>query len=345
MTSHSEISRQLVRRVNQLYHRLTQERFDTDHYWRHRAERLFWQQVGQQVLSCPHRSKWTLVDLACGTGFVTQNLAPYLTPDDRIIAIDVDEAPLRSTATKWQKVTRLVAQPPRLWRMACDGHQLPLASGSVNLLAINAALHHLPDSSAVLAEIDRVLKPGGWFALGFEPNRTHFRSPLAGCVRVLDRMSWYGNWEQNRRRLGQLAARCRRSLTIPTTMPAMNAGPLSDMAAAEIISQQLHAEGAIGEHLSPTSVMDLVDPHARGGGEEQGFDFRQLLQQHLDKYQVHSLTCTDYLGESVRRFPTVRRMADCLLSIAAPRHGSLFSWLIRKPMDSSTCPEEPPCVA
>jgi ubiquinone/menaquinone biosynthesis C-methylase UbiE len=51
-----------------------------------------------------------------------------------------------------------------------DAENLPFTSGSCDGAFTVASLHHLPDPLTALREIRRVLKPGGVFALGTEPN-------------------------------------------------------------------------------------------------------------------------------------------------------------------------------
>lgn len=51
-----------------------------------------------------------------------------------------------------------------------DAENLPFAPNSFDGAFTVASLHHLPDPLAALREIGRVLRPGGVFALGTEPN-------------------------------------------------------------------------------------------------------------------------------------------------------------------------------
>lgn len=59
-----------------------------------------------------------------------------------------------------------------------DGHRINLPSGSVDRIICNDAFHHVPNQGEVLAEMARVLKPGG--IAGFaEPGRFHSQSPTS----------------------------------------------------------------------------------------------------------------------------------------------------------------------
>ena len=332
----------LVRRVNQLYHELTHASFDDEHRYRHRVEQPFWESVARVVLgrSVAQTARATsppadptpervVVDLACGTGFVTTILAPWLGPQDRVIAIDLGRAPLAVTARKWQTTLAARQDPdpaPRLDQLVADGQHLPLADRSVDLLAINASLHHLPDPPAALRQIDRVLKPGGHFALGFEPNHDHFASPAAaGLARTFDRAFWYASPRQNWRRLT-------RAVTGPAGTPARPSDVPDDVLTAAI-NDRLAQDGLVHEPVATERLLDLVDPHARGTDGPAGFDPAGLLRRIMPDYRALRLASSDYLGQSARQWPLVRRFADLVLGTLLPHHGSLFSWLIRKPRD------------
>jgi ubiquinone/menaquinone biosynthesis C-methylase UbiE len=303
----------LIRRVNQLYHELTAERFDAEHAARHQAECIFWQKVGKQLLADRSRKSWTVVDLACGSGFVGRTLQPYLKATDRLLAVDMSEGFLRHALDNQQTET---------WAMIADGQSLPLADSSVDLICINAALHHLPRPAAALREIDRVLSPGGYFALGFEPNREHFDSPLfRRLTKGLDRLRWYASPTQNRRRLRKMVGRQDRALKN------------HDDVLADAINNKLLSTGLIDRPLSMSDVLNLVDPHSRDEHDEQqaGFVPFALLRESMPEYVLYHLNSSDYLGLSARLLPVLRRVADVTLNRLAPRHGLLFSWLVRKP--------------
>ena len=336
ITMATEPDEALILRINQLYHELTRDIFEELHRHRFRVQGPFWEKMARVTLRearpgrpvevaarAPSHPR-VVVDLACGTGFVARILGTNLTPHDRLIALDLGEAPLKTAGRSWESLHKQRRDGPALVRLAGDAQTIPLADVCADLVAMNASLHHVPDPWKVLGEVDRILKPGGFFALGFEPNRPHFESAaLAGLARGLARLQWYASPRQNRRRL-------RTWIGWPTTDRNEN-GPSDWTAVAEAMNTQLLREGLVDRPLGPSRLLDLIDPHARGDDEDNGFDPSELLRQAMPDYQTLLLLTSDYLGETARFCPTIRAVSDATLRAFAPGQGSLFSWLVRKP--------------
>lgn len=51
-----------------------------------------------------------------------------------------------------------------------DGHHIPMADASVNIIVADHVFEHLPDPAVTAAELDRILVPGGWICAR-TPNR------------------------------------------------------------------------------------------------------------------------------------------------------------------------------
>jgi ubiquinone/menaquinone biosynthesis C-methylase UbiE len=308
----------LVERANRLYHDAVAERFDRDHAWRHRAEAGFWRFVGREVLGHrPSRPRpRRVLDIACGSGFVLEQLTPFLDRNDLAIGIDLSAAPLSIARRK------LSALSGRHALMSGNAAQIPLQRWTIDLAAINASLHHFADVAAVLDEIDRVLVPGGWVAIGFEPNARYFEmKTLRAIGGALDRLRWYASPRQNRRRLHQ-AARC--------FWPQVAASGAHDRI-AEQIAARLHGEGLCAETLPAGAILDLIDAHARSDGAgHQGLRFAEI-RSALPGYELLHFQASDYLGASVRCCRTLRCLLDALGRRLGPECGLLFSCLLRKP--------------
>lgn len=63
-------------------------------------------------------------------------------------------------------------------RLCGDAYQLPFADNSLPLVFCYQTLHHFPDPTPVIAEIHRVLAPGGIFFFSDEPYQKRLHLPL-----------------------------------------------------------------------------------------------------------------------------------------------------------------------
>lgn len=99
----------------------------------------------------------TVLDMSCGSGLMTRRLAGS-GRFARVIGADYSESMLQETARRFREGG---SPPPDLVR--CDVAKLPMQTGSIDAVHAGAALHCWPDVAAGLAEIRRVLKPGGVF--------------------------------------------------------------------------------------------------------------------------------------------------------------------------------------
>jgi SAM-dependent methyltransferase len=100
-----------------------------------------------------------LLDVACGTGIVARLAAPILGAEGRVVGIDLnpdmiavaDELPAPGGA-------------PIEWQEA-DATALPFADAAFDAVLCQQGLQFMPDKSAVLDEMRRVLAPGGRLGL------------------------------------------------------------------------------------------------------------------------------------------------------------------------------------
>jgi malonyl-CoA O-methyltransferase len=97
-----------------------------------------------------------VLDLGAGTGRVTRELKRRY-PRALVLALDLAPGMLRE-AQRHQHLWR------RFERVCGDALRLPLADASVDLVFSNLMLQWCEPLDAALAEVRRVLKPGGFFA-------------------------------------------------------------------------------------------------------------------------------------------------------------------------------------
>jgi ArsR family transcriptional regulator len=94
---------------------------------------------------------WKVADLGCGTGAVSQALAPFV---EQVIAVDESNAMLSAARKRLQGAENVDIRNGRL-------EALPLADGEVDVALLFLVLHYAAEPARVIAEAVRVLKPGG----------------------------------------------------------------------------------------------------------------------------------------------------------------------------------------
>ncbi len=101
-------------------------------------------QPGQQVL-----------DIAGGTGDLSRAFAQRVGPTGRVVHTDINEAMLREGRN------RLLDEGLVLPTMVCDAEKLPFADNSFDFVSVAFGLRNMTHKDQALAEMRRVLKPGG----------------------------------------------------------------------------------------------------------------------------------------------------------------------------------------
>lgn len=146
-----------------------------------------------------------VLDVACGTGVVARAAATRSGAAANVTGTDVSAGMLEAAA----RFAAGAGLAEIAW-LECDAAAMPLPDAAVDVLLCQQGLQFMPDKPCAMAEMARVLKPGGRLALSVWKTR----SPLgAAFSTVLDRHFGAGttaSWEMvyslgNRDRLHQLA--------------------------------------------------------------------------------------------------------------------------------------------
>lgn len=95
--------------------------------------------------------RWKVADLGCGTGGISQSLAPFV---KQVIAVDESSAMLSAAKKRLHGTENVDIRNGRL-------EALPLADEEVDVALLFLVLHYAPDPARVVAEAARVLRPGG----------------------------------------------------------------------------------------------------------------------------------------------------------------------------------------
>jgi demethylmenaquinone methyltransferase/2-methoxy-6-polyprenyl-1,4-benzoquinol methylase len=96
-----------------------------------------------------------VLDIAGGTGDLARAFARQAGERGRVVHTDINEAMLRTGRD------RLLDEGLALPTVACDAERLPFADGAFDLVSVAFGLRNMTHKDAALAEMGRVLRPGG----------------------------------------------------------------------------------------------------------------------------------------------------------------------------------------
>ena len=96
-----------------------------------------------------------VLDIAGGTGDLALAFAKKVGPTGTVVHTDINEAMLRTGRD------RLLDAGIALPTLVCDAEKLPFAPASFDLVSVAFGLRNMTHKDAALAEMNRVLKPGG----------------------------------------------------------------------------------------------------------------------------------------------------------------------------------------
>jgi ubiquinone/menaquinone biosynthesis C-methylase UbiE len=121
---------------------------------------------------------WRVLDLACGTGVVTRAAGPVVGPTGTIVSSDLNDDmlaearrhPVEGAAVEWQQA---------------DATDLPFETEEFDALLCQQGLQFVPAKAEAVAEMHRVLRPGGVAAVSVwrSPEHNPYISALAEGLR------------------------------------------------------------------------------------------------------------------------------------------------------------------
>ncbi|MGF1595724.1 MAG: methyltransferase domain-containing protein [Acidimicrobiales bacterium] len=99
----------------------------------------------------------TIVDFGCGPGYVAAHLARLTGPGGHVHAVDVNEA----FVARARQVAEETGRADRITVHHSTDERIPLHGGTADRVYAKNVLEYVPDLDTMLAELHRVLVPGG----------------------------------------------------------------------------------------------------------------------------------------------------------------------------------------
>jgi ubiquinone/menaquinone biosynthesis C-methylase UbiE/DNA-binding transcriptional ArsR family regulator len=119
--------------------------------WDRLRDELYGERFHLGALAALAQRSWVMGDLGCGTGETSATLAPFVS---RIIAVDASAAMLQAARKRLQPFDNVDLRRGDLEALPIDDERLDAAT-------LMLVLHYVPEPERALAEVTRVLKPGG----------------------------------------------------------------------------------------------------------------------------------------------------------------------------------------
>lgn len=102
------------------------------------------------------------LDVGCGTGEDVRLLAEIVGPNGRAVGLDLSDELLSEARAR-------VGEEPRVRFISADAHAMPFAENEFDCARVERTLQHTAEPVAVLAEMARVVRPGG-SVMAIEPD-------------------------------------------------------------------------------------------------------------------------------------------------------------------------------
>jgi ubiquinone/menaquinone biosynthesis C-methylase UbiE len=152
-----------------------------------------------------HHPGWAALDIATGGGHTALAVAPHVA---RVVASDITEPMLEAS-----REFILGSDAVNVDFQLADAEDLPFSARSFDLVTCRVAARHFPHPARFVAEVARVLQPGGLFLLQDQvtPEDAGAAAWITDFERRLRLVKWVAYQEGTPEDLAELRARLRRA--------------------------------------------------------------------------------------------------------------------------------------
>jgi len=130
--------------------------------WDRMREDFFDETIADAVLDASGvKPQSTVVDVGCGTGFLTQHVAMRTQSTGKIVGVDLSQSMLQTAKDNMAKLGLLESVEFKVG----DAEKLPVDDCFADAVVGNMILHHCPRPRRAISEMTRILKEGGRLAI------------------------------------------------------------------------------------------------------------------------------------------------------------------------------------
>jgi ubiquinone/menaquinone biosynthesis C-methylase UbiE len=130
--------------------------------WDRMREDFFDETVANSIMKASDvRPGITVVDVGCGTGFLTRQAAMQMQGKGRLVGVDLFSSMLEKAKENLNRVALLTSVEFRVG----DAEKIPVQDDFADTVVGNMILHHCPRPKRAISEMTRVAKDGGRIAI------------------------------------------------------------------------------------------------------------------------------------------------------------------------------------
>lgn len=317
-------TKELVLRVNELYHDFEGGLYDEKHDDIFDGERNRWDEIGKEYFSERGGSR-ILLDVGTGTGFVPLTLAPHLSERDLFICSDISQNILNAAEKNISEKSNACAF--RFVKMNGDIFS-GIEDASVDFVTVNSVMHHLPDFQSFFAEMDRIVKKGGRVIVGHEPNQSFFRNSF--LWKNYEIISYFFN---PLKFVYDVVCFFGLISFVKKIFPKKSEAISSEyQMIVKKINESLLADGTIKQPLSEKEVGALIDFQSPTAGDfdvEKGIDMPKLLEQYGRNFSMERYDTYNHVYRISHKNKFLRSYSN-FLSRFFPKDGAAFFAVVKK---------------
>jgi ubiquinone/menaquinone biosynthesis C-methylase UbiE len=130
--------------------------------WDRMREDFFDETVVKSILNASDvRPGNTVVDVGCGTGFLTRQAAMQMQGKGRLVGVDLSSSMLEKAKENLSRLALLTSVEFRVG----DAEKIPVQDDFADAVVGNMILHHCPRPKRAISEMTRIAKDGGRIAV------------------------------------------------------------------------------------------------------------------------------------------------------------------------------------
>ena len=206
--------------------------------------------------------------------------------------------------------------------MVGDAAHMDFEDGVFELVAISNTLHHIEDYGAVLDEMLRVLRPGGYFMVNemFSDNQNEAQQDVYKRQELLSR----GSYDHDG--VGSLILVDIGGATtdIHSALPELEKLTIEERGLVINNEKQFSyrtVEGNLGLRVSATGIPEAVGPNAVIRAMDGAFG---VTPDEVLSFARHLEDCPEYVPQSEKEKSLERAMATCAVNTALRRHAGYY---------------------